>query len=177
MLRRKYWATEDDHHDIFPSPVACPACARSHVACDGQSCQSIRLNHLPPLTPFSSAANMRSLHTVASTHDQSRPWISAPCLALLGTAGASLLLCPVISLTPLPACLPSLGAALLPALLAGWFSRGGTMKALIAAQLTYRAALPAYLATPSCRSVSNHVGCLSIASHHASVTSVFRTSP
>ena len=32
----------------------------------------------PPLTPSSSAANMRSLHTVASTHDQSRPWISAP---------------------------------------------------------------------------------------------------
>jgi len=36
--------------------------------------------NLPPLTPFPSAANMRSLHTVASTHVQSRPWVSAPCV-------------------------------------------------------------------------------------------------
>src|SRR5262244_2059185 len=49
---------------------------------------SIRLNHFPPLTPFSSAANMRSLHTVASTHVQSRPCLSAPCVALWGTADA-----------------------------------------------------------------------------------------
>src|SRR6266478_5355092 len=42
---------------------------------------SIRLNHLPPLTPFSSAANMRSFHTEASTHDQSLLWASAPWLA------------------------------------------------------------------------------------------------
>ena len=51
------------------------------------------------------------------------------------------------------------------------------MKALTPAPLTYGAGLPAYFATPSCRSVSNHVGCLVIAYHHASVTSVFRTSP
>jgi len=56
---------------------------------------------------------MRSLDTEASTHDQFRPWISAPCVALAGTADAWLLLCPVVSLTPLPSCLPSLGAALL----------------------------------------------------------------
>ena len=51
------------------------------------------------------------------------------------------------------------------------------MKALTPAPLTYDAALPAYFATPSCRSVSNHVGCPVIAYHHASVTSEFRTSP
>jgi len=42
---------------------------------------------------------------------------------------------------------------------------------------TYDAGLPTYLATSSCRSASNHVGCLVTAYHHASVTSEFRTSP
>ena len=51
------------------------------------------------------------------------------------------------------------------------------MKALTPAPLTYGTALPAYFATPSCRSASNHVGCLIIAYHHASVSSEFRTSP
>jgi hypothetical protein len=51
------------------------------------------------------------------------------------------------------------------------------MKALTPAPLTCGAGLPAYLATPSCRSVSNHVDYLVIAYHHASVTSEFRTSP
>src|SRR5713226_8084478 len=46
-------------------------------------------------------------------------------------------------------------------------SRGGTMKALTPAPLTYGAGLPVYLATLSCRSISNHVGCLVIAYHHA----------
>jgi len=137
---------------------------------------SIRLNHFPPLTPFSSAANMRSLHTVASTHVHFPARVSAPCLALAGTTDAWLSLCHSVSLTLLPSCLPSLGAALLSALLAT-ARRCGTMKALTPAPLTYGAALPAYFATPSCRSASNHVGCLIIAFHHASVISVFRTSP
>ena len=51
------------------------------------------------------------------------------------------------------------------------------MKALTPAPLTYGAGLPAYFATPSCGSISNHVNCLVIAFHHASVTSDFRTSP
>src|SRR5215510_793493 len=42
--------------------------------------------------------------------------------------------------------------------------RFGTMESLTPAPLTYRAGLPAYLATSSCRSVSNHVNCLVIAS-------------
>ncbi len=49
------------------------------------------------------------------------------------------------------------------------------MEILTPAPLTYGAGLPAFLAAPSCRSVSNHVGCLIIAYHHASVTSEFRT--
>src|SRR5207245_6085321 len=44
--------------------------------------------NLPPLTPFSSAANMRSFHTDASTHLQSLLWASAPCVATSGTPGA-----------------------------------------------------------------------------------------
>ena len=51
------------------------------------------------------------------------------------------------------------------------------MKALTPAPLTYGAGLPAYFATPSCRSISNHVGCLILAYHHASVISAFRASP
>src|SRR5215472_1716826 len=85
---------------------------------DARYTLSIRLNHLPPWTPFSSAANMRSFHTEASTHVQSRPRVFAPCVALSGTAGAWLSLCLVVELTPPPSCLPSLGAALLSALLA-----------------------------------------------------------
>ena len=64
-----------------------------------------------------------------------------------------------VFLTLPPSCLPSLGAVLLPTPLAG-LSRAGTMKALTPARLTHRAGLPTYLATPSDRSVSNHVGCL-----------------
>jgi len=51
------------------------------------------------------------------------------------------------------------------------------MKALTPTPLTYGAGLPVFFATPSCRSISNHVNCLVIAFHHASVTSEFRTSP
>ena len=57
------------------------------------------------------------------------------------------------------------------------FSPLRTMKALTPAPLTDGAGLPVYLATLSCRSISNHVDCLVIAYHHASVTSEFRTSP
>jgi hypothetical protein len=41
------------------------------------------------LNAVSGAANMRSVHTEASIHVQSRPWISAPCLTLTGTPGAT----------------------------------------------------------------------------------------
>lgn len=134
------------------------------------------ISYLPPMTLLPSAANMRSLHIEAFTHDPLRPCASALCVVLSDTGSALLSLCPSMEFTNPPSCLPSLNAALLSALFAA-FGRSGTMKALTPARLTYRTGLPAYLATPSCRSVSNHVGCLVIAYHHASVTSEFRTSP
>ena len=139
-------------------------------------CARKSISYLPLMTPLTSAANMRSLHFEASTHDQSRPRVSALCVVLSDTGNALLSLYLCVEFTYPPSCLPSLGAVLLPALFAA-FGRCGTMKALTPAQLTYHAGLPAYLATPSCRSVSNHVDCLNIAYHHASVSSGFRTSP
>jgi len=100
---------------------------------------------------------MHSFHIEAPTHDQSRPRVSALCVVLSDTGGALLSLCLSVEFTHPPSCLPSLGAALLSALFAA-YRRNGTMKALTPARLTCRTGLPAYLATPSCRSVSNHVG-------------------
>ena len=121
------------------------------------------ISYLPPMTPFSSAANMRSLHSEVSTHDRSRPCVSALCVVPSDTGSALLSLCLSVELSYPPSCLPSLDAVLLSALLAA-LHRCGTMKALTPAPLTYGAGLPAYLATSSCRSISNHVGCLDIAS-------------
>jgi len=126
------------------------------------------------MTPLSSAANMRSLHSEASTHNRYRSFVSAPCLTLTGTTGATL--CSrrgshaSTFLSPFPrhdfAFRAFRGS-----------TRNGTMETLTPAALTYDAGLPTYLATSSCRSASNHVGCLFTAYHHASVTSDFRTSP
>src|SRR5438445_5962384 len=120
---------------------------------------SIRLNHLPPLTPFASAANMRSFHTEASTHLQSLLWASAPCVATSGTPGALLSLCFVVKLTLPPSYppFPRSGFASRPS---RGFHRSGTTGTLSPAPLTYGTGLPAYCSTPSCRSVSNHVVCL-----------------
>ena len=125
------------------------------------------------LDAVSSAANMRSSHAEASTHDQSRPCVSAPCLALSGTTDA--MLCSRCGshaptfLSPFPqrgfAFRTSRGSRCL-----------GTMETLTPTPLTYGAGLPVYCTTSSCRSVSNHAGCLNIAYHHASVTSEFRAS-
>jgi hypothetical protein len=58
------------------------------------------------------------------------------------------------------------------------FSRSGTMETLTPAPLTHSARLPAYCTTPSCRSISNHVGLPRHRfTHHASVSSAFRASP
>jgi hypothetical protein len=125
-------------------------------------CREKGVSYLPLMTPLSSAANMRSLHTEAATHDRYRPPVSALYVVLSDTGGALLSLCLSVEFTYPPSCLPSLGAALLSALFTA-FRRSGTMKALTPARLTCRTGLPAYLATPSCRSVSNHVDCLGIA--------------
>ena len=115
---------------------------------------------------------MRSFHSVASTRNDVG-WVSAPCLTL--RVLPALRFAPVVVLAPPPSYLPSLGAALLSALLAA-LRRCGTMKALTPAQLTHRAGLPAYCATPSCRSISTTGLPGHRFSHHASVTSDFRAS-
>ena len=49
---------------------------------EGRSTLSIRLNHLPPLTPLTSADTMRSVQTEASAHHSPRPSppvASVPC--------------------------------------------------------------------------------------------------
>src|SRR5712691_3861091 len=102
---------------LCPSTPAAPSLAStlnqaaSSVA--GAYTLSIRLYQCPPLTPFSSADTMRSVHTEASTHDH-LVRVSAPCLALAGTLGALCASGPDISHPP--SCPPSLGAALLSAL-------------------------------------------------------------
>ena len=143
--------------------VNTPCAAKKALAIASSDVVTLRRQHA--LTPH------RSFHA--------RP-ISAACLCAsrshLDTGGALLSLCLSVEFTYPPSCLPPLGAVLLSALLAA-YHRCGTMKALTPAPLTDGPGLPAYYATPSCRSISNHVGCLVIAYHHASVTSVFRTSP
>src|ERR1700719_4898272 len=86
---------------------------------------SIRLYQRPPLTPFSSADTMRSVHTEASTHDQSRA--SAPCLVLADTAGA--LPCLIAAFPHPPSCpaFPRRGFAVRAS---RGFRRYGTMRAL-----------------------------------------------
>ena len=119
---------------------------------------------------------MCSRHCGALTLGPFGPSVSASCLALAGTIDARFSLCSALTLPHPPSCLPSLGTVLLSALLPA-LCRCATMKALTAAPLTFGPALPDYFATPSCRSISNHVNCQIIAFHHASVTRVFRTSP
>jgi hypothetical protein len=143
---------------------------------DGEQplCREEGISYLPPVTPLSSASNMRSLHSEASAHDRLGPFASAPCLTLTGTDGAMSWSRRGAHASTFLSPFPQSGFA------SRSFSelpRNGTTKILTPARFTYRAGLPAYLTTPSCRSVSNHVGCLNIAYHHASVSSEFRTSP
>jgi hypothetical protein len=108
-----------------------------------------------PMTPLSSAANMHSLHCEASTHNRYRSLVSAPCLTLTGTTGAAFCSrCGSHASTFLPP-FPRCGFAFRSS---RGFSHCGTMETLTPAPLTCAAGLPTYLATPSCRSVSNHVG-------------------
>jgi len=78
---------------------------------------------------------MRSVHTEASTQDQSRSFpVSAPCVAKAGTAGA--VRCLVTALSHPPSYPPSLSAVLLPARLAA-HRRCGTMRALTPARRSH----------------------------------------
>jgi len=79
---------------------------------------SHRLYHLPPLTPFTRAANIRSVHTDGSTQVHSRgSRVLHACLAVSGTDALGISPPSVLVFTDQPSCPPSLGAALLSALL------------------------------------------------------------
>src|SRR5215469_4393130 len=113
----------------------------------GRTTLSIRLYHLPPLTPLPSADTMRSVQIDASVHHHlPRRRASAPCVAFSGTPEAACCLIP--DSAPPTSCPPSLGAVLLPALFTAY--RGsGTTKAVTPADLTRPAGLSAYSALPS----------------------------
>ena len=124
---------------------------------DGEQplCREKGLSYLPPVTPLSSASNMRALHSEASAHDRLGPFASAPCLTPTGTAGARPCSRRGAHASTFLSSFPQSGFA------SRSFSelpRNGTTKILTPARLTRRAGLPAYCTTPSCRSVSNPVG-------------------
>jgi len=106
------------------------------------------------LNAVSGAANMRSFPSEASTHVQSRPRVSAPCVAPSGTDGATL--CSHRS-SHASTFLPPFPRRGFASRTSRGFHRFGTMETLTPAPLTTPSAgLPAYCTTPSCRSVSNH---------------------
>src|SRR6201984_2029212 len=104
--------------------------AASRVA--GRMTLSTRLNHLPPLTPLTSADTMRSVQIDASTHHQRGSRLSVPCLAFSGTAETSS--CVMPDFTPPTSYPPSLGMVLLPIPPAATRDLG-TMRALPPAEL------------------------------------------
>src|SRR5215470_7873393 len=121
---------------LCPSTPAAPALARTFsqaaASVAGACTLSIKLYQRPPLTPFSSADTMRSVHTEASTHDQSRA--SAPCLVLADTAGA--LPCLIAEFPSPPSCpaFPRCGFAVRTS---HGLRRCGTMRALTPAALAH----------------------------------------
>ena len=133
-------------------------------------CRDEGISYWPPVTPFPSASHMRSLHFEASTHDRFGPFASAPCLTPTGTDGALPCSRRGAHTSTFLSPFPQNGFA---SRSFSELARNGTMKTLTPTPLTCGAGLPAYFATPSCRSVSNHVSCRVIAYHHASVTRDF----
>ena len=141
---------------LWPSTPAAPLFRATfrHAASSvvGRMTLSTRLNHLPPLTPLTSADTMRSVQIEASVHHHSRR-PSVPCVAVSGTAGT--VSCSMPDLAPPTPCPPSLGAVLLPA--PSTATGGiGTTKALTPANLTLidrslrlrRLAVPAFRPQP-----------------------------
>jgi hypothetical protein len=143
---------------------------------DGEQplCREQDISYLSPVTPLSGASNMRLLHSEASAHDRLGPFASAPCLTLMGTAGAGPCSRRGSHAIHLPISLPS-ERFCFPLFQRVTSQRYYEDSDSCSAHPPRRS--PTYFATPSCCSVSNHGGCLAIASHHASVSSEFRTSP
>src|SRR2546422_376223 len=102
---------------LWPSTPAAPLFRATfrHAASRlvGRMTLSTRLNHLPPLTPLTSADTMRSVQIEASAHHHSRRRASVPCIAPSGTSRDAD--CSMPDLAHPTSCLPSLKAVLLPA--------------------------------------------------------------
>ena len=86
-------------HTALQSVVSSSGLARSQGCCHGEQSQVCEvhiwptslLNHLCPLTPLPSAANIRSVQIARSTHAHSVGAVSV-CLAFSGTVTESLML-------------------------------------------------------------------------------------
>ena len=135
--------------------------------------------------PVARAANIRSVHTDGSTQVHSRgSGLGHACLALSGTDALGISPPSVSAFTDQPSCPPSLSAGLLSAPLVrtrstlgrgsppGIFRTGVSAMSALGRPITNLhyyagsdscrrspppAGLPAYLASPSCRSTPNHV--------------------
>src|SRR5205814_5838319 len=103
------------------------------------------------MTPLSSAANMRSLHSEASTHNRYRSFVSAPCLTLTGTTGATLCSRRGSHASTFLPPFPRHDSAFRPC---RGPTRNGTMATLTPPSLIYDSCLPPYPRTSSCRSLS-----------------------
>ena len=129
---------------------------------------STRLNHLPPLTPLTSADTMRSVQIEASTHHHVRGCRRGVCPLLSLSGTAETVPCSIPVLARPASCLPSLGAVLLPALSTATGGIG-IMKALTPAALTLidrslrllRLAVPTFHPQPRGLSVGRFVSRLS----------------
>src|SRR5690606_10577928 len=120
-------------------PALLATCCQAIRSVSGAYTLSIKLNHLPPFTPFSRAANIRSLQIDASTHDHlsvtaSLPGASETCLAVSNTlAPISASASSVRVSTSLP-CLPSV-PFMLPTPVMALFDHRGTTQALTSTHL------------------------------------------
>src|SRR5688572_12992763 len=140
---------------LCPSTPDAPLFARTFFQASasvvGAYTLSINEYHLPPVTPFSSADSMRSVHTSASTHTQSlrARGVSAPGLA---TSALPVLLCSGMVFTHPPSCpaFPRTGFAS-PSSSAPAPDRSGTMRALTPRRLAHagKASLLSLLCRPS----------------------------
>jgi hypothetical protein len=107
-------------HTALRSVVSSSGSARPSIGCahGEQPVLSEEGIYLPPLTPLTRAANIRSVQTDGSTQAHSRgSRVSHACLAVSGTDALGISLPSDLVFTDQPSCPPSLGAALLSALL------------------------------------------------------------